>query len=158
MGSTLSESGASGKAGAVHYRLGDKPMFIQCCHCRNCQKQSGGPFVINGMIERDRIEITAGAPTPHEMKTDSGYPHDIWRCDDCGSALWSDYGRRGTLVFLRVTTLDAPLTPDAHIFTRSKLPWVSLPEGMRAFEIYYDMQKEWAPESLARRAALNLAR
>jgi hypothetical protein len=62
MGSTLSESGASGKAGAVHYRLGDKPMFIQCCHCRNCQKQSGGPFVINGMIERDRIEITAGAP------------------------------------------------------------------------------------------------
>jgi hypothetical protein len=61
---------------------------------------------------------------------------------------------------LRVATLDDPsaLPPDVHIFTRSKLDWVVLPEGVRAFEEYYDMQKEWPPESLARRAALNLAR
>jgi hypothetical protein len=90
------------------------------------------------------------------MKTDSGHPHDIYRCPKCQSALWSDYGRRRVMVFLRVATLDTPsaLPPDVHIYTRSKLDWVVLPDGARAFEEYYDMQKEWPPESLARREAM----
>ncbi|MBI1252685.1 MAG: aldehyde-activating protein [Alphaproteobacteria bacterium] len=135
-------------------------MFVNCCHCRDCQKQTGGGFAVNGVIERDRVALLQGAPTPHAMHTESGHPHDIWRCDACGGAVWSDYGRRGVLIFVRMTTLDDAdaITPDAHIFTRSKLPWVRLPETARAFEIYYDMAVEWPPESLARRAALNLAR
>lgn len=70
--------------------------------------------------------------------------------------MWSDYGRREVLSFLRATTLDerAALPPDVHIFTRSKLPWVVLPQGVRAFEAYYDMAREWPAESLARREAL----
>ena len=146
--------------GAVRYRLNDKPMFVNCCHCRDCQKQTGGGFAVNGVIERDRVELLRGAPTPHAMKTESGHPHDIWRCDSCGGAVWSDYGRRGVMIFVRMTTLDDAdkITPDAHIFTRSKLPWVQLPAQARAFEIFYDLAQEWPPESLARLAALNLAR
>ena len=69
--------------------------------------------------------------------------------------MWSDYGRRPYLRFVRVATLDAPhaIEPDAHIFTKSKAPWVRLPEGQRAFEIFYDMKAEWPPESMARRDA-----
>ena len=60
--------------------------------------------------------------------------------------------------FLRVGTLDAPgdLPPRAHIFTRSKVPWVVLPPDQPAFDIYYDMEQLWPAESLARRQALNL--
>jgi hypothetical protein len=70
--------------------------------------------------------------------------------------VWSDYSRRRILAFVRVATLDTPsvLPPDVHIYTRSKLEWVVLPEGARAFEEYYDMEKEWPAESLARRNAL----
>ncbi len=142
--------------GAIRYRLTSAPMFVHCCHCTDCQKQTGGAFAINAIIERGRIEILSGAPVAAEMKTDSGNPHDIYRCSACQTALWSDYGRRGTMVFVRVSTLDDAhkIAPDVHIFTRSKVPWVAIPPGVRAFDIYYDSKKEWPPESLARREAL----
>lgn len=142
--------------GRIRYRLAMPPMFVNCCHCRDCQRQTGGAFAINALTETDRIEMLQGRPEPVSMPTESGRSHDIYRCPDCWIALWSDYGRRPNLRFLRVATLDDPtaLEPDAHIFTRSKLPWVRLPENARAFDIYYDMKKEWPPESLKRREAI----
>jgi hypothetical protein len=142
--------------GEVKYRLHGPPMFVHCCHCTLCQRQTGSAFVVNALIETARVEILAGAPAAISMPTESGRAHDIHRCPTCQIALWSDYGRRGVLRFVRVTTLDEPaaLPPDVHIYVRSKLPWVRLPEGARAFEAYYDMEKEWPAESLARRAAL----
>ena len=142
--------------GAVRYRLKSGPMFVHCCHCSDCQRQVGSAFVINALIETDRIEVLSGEIAPTELPTDSGRPHLVYRCTACGTTLWSDYGDRKVMSFLRATTLDdrAALSPDAHIFTRSKLPWVRLPEGVRAYEVYYDMQAEWPAESLARREAL----
>ena len=144
--------------GAVKYRLETPPMFVNCCHCSDYRKQTGSAFAINALIETDRITILPGSIEPEviEMKTDSGKPHDIYRCPRCQTALWSDYGRRRVMRFVRVATLDDPsaLPPDVHIFTRSKLDWVVLPQGARAFAEYYDMAKEWPPASLARREAL----
>jgi len=142
--------------GAVRYRLTAAPMFVHGCHCRDCQRQTGGAFAINALIETDRIELRSGHPQPYAMPTDSGRPHDVHRCPDCGTAVWSDYGRRAALRFVRVSTLDDPtaLAPDVHIFVRSKLPWVVLPEDVPAFDVYYDMQTQWPAESLERRRAI----
>ena len=140
---------------AVRYRLKTQPMFVHCCHCKDCQRQTGSAFVINAIIETDRIEYS-GEPAPVIMKTDSGRPHDIYRCPKCQTAVWSDYGRRPAIRFVRVGTLDEPslLPPDVHIFTRSKLPWVVLPKDAKAFDVYYDMKTLWPKESLARREAI----
>lgn len=142
--------------GAVRYRLETPPMFVHCCHCRDCQRQTGGAFAINGLIETDRITLACGTPQPVRMATESGSPHDIHRCPSCATALWSDYGARPALRFVRLATLDDPsaFAPDVHIFTRSKLPWVRLPEHARAFDVFYDMQKEWSEQSLARRRTI----
>lgn len=142
--------------GAVRYRLNSKPMFVNCCHCRDCQRQTGSAFVINALIESARIEMLAGAPEPVGVPTDSGGPHDIYRCPKCRTALWSDYGHRPALRFVRVGSLDEPsaLSPDVHIFTRSKQPWVGLPRDVPAFEVYYDMKTLWPAESLERRRAI----
>ena len=142
--------------GAVRYRLGSAPMFVHCCHCRDCQRQTGSAFVINALIETDRIALLAGEPAPVAVPTDSGRPHAIYRCRACQTALWSDYGGRPVLRFVRVGTLDDPaaLPPDVHIFTRSKLPWVALPQSVPAFEVYYDTQALWPAASLARRRAI----
>ncbi|HEX7081490.1 MAG TPA: GFA family protein [Gammaproteobacteria bacterium] len=139
--------------GAVRYRLESEPMFVHCCHCRDCQRQTGSAFVLNALIETDRVVLLSGELTVHTMPTDSGRPHDVYRCATCGTAVWSDYGRRRYLRFVRVGTLDEPdaIAPDVHIYTRSKLPWVRLPEGARAFEAYYHMKTEWPPESQTRR-------
>jgi hypothetical protein len=142
--------------GAVRYRLGSAPMFVHCCHCRDCQRQTGSAFVLNALIETDRISLRSGKPIPIAVPTDSGRPHEIYRCPACQTALWSDYGGRPALRFVRVGTLDDPtaLTPDVHIYTRSKLPWVRLPEGVPAFSVYYDTQKLWPAASLERRRAI----
>src|SRR5215469_4459899 len=148
------EGGCS--CGAVRYRLTSAPMFVHCCHCLDCQRQTGSAFVINALIESDRIEQLSGEPEAVSMPTDSGRPHDIYRCPKCQTALWSDYGRRREILFVRSATLDKPLAPNAHIFTRSKLPWVKLPKNVPAFKIYYDMKKVWPAASQKRRAALGV--
>lgn len=142
--------------GQVRYRLGSAPMFVHCCHCRDCQRQTGSAFVINALIETDRIALLSGQPEPVAVPTDSGRPHDIYRCPNCRIAVWSDYGRRPSLRFVRVGTLDDPsaLVPDVHIYTRSKLPWVRLPEVVPAFEEYYEMNVLWPKDSLERRRAI----
>ncbi len=156
----MAESLAGGcSCGAVRFRLTTAPMFVHCCHCLDCQKQTGSAFAINALIETDRIEMLAGQPEPVSMPTDSGRPHDIYRCPKCKVAVWSDYGRRPYLRFVRVSVLDAPhaIVPDVHIYTRSKVPWVALPAGVPAFAEYYDMKTLWPAEAQERRRAASAA-
>jgi hypothetical protein len=142
--------------GAVRYRLASLPMFVHCCHCRDCQRQTGSAFVINALIETDRVAMLSGDPTPVAMSTDSGRPHKIFRCSDCRTAVWSEYGGLAALRFVRVGTLDDPaaLPPDVHIYVRSKLPWVTLPKSTPAFDAYYESAKLWPAASLERRRAI----
>ncbi|ASY65016.1 Gfa-like protein [Sinorhizobium sojae CCBAU 05684] len=138
--------------GRIRYRLKRRPMFVHCCHCTDCRRQLGSAFAINGLVETENVELLQGEPVLVTLSTDSGRPHDVYRCAECQSPLWSDYGRRKWLSFLRLATLDPPaeFTPDVHIYTRSKLDWLPLPPGARAFEAYYDVKAEWPKESLER--------
>src|SRR5271170_4321747 len=135
--------------GAVKYQLTSAPMFVHCCHCHDCQRQTGTAFVLNALIEADRVELLSGEPSASKMQTDSGRPHTVYRCPDCGTAVWSEYGGVKSLRFIRVGTLDDPsaLPPDVHIYTRSKLPWVALPETTPKFEAYYDSKQLWPAAS-----------
>jgi len=137
--------------GEVRYRLATDPMFVHCCHCLNCQRQTGSAFVINLLIEADRVELLAGEPKPVDVPRDDGSPQRIFRCPTCQVAVFSEYGAPQVL-FVRAGTLDEPreITPDVHIFTKSKADWVSLPETAPAFEIYYDSRTLWPAASLER--------
>jgi hypothetical protein len=142
--------------GAVRYRLASEPLFVHCCHCLNCQRQTGSAFVINLLIEADRVEVLAGEPQPVDAPRDDGSKQRIHRCPACQVAVYSDYGRP-ELLFVRGGTLDDPsrVTPDVHIYTKSKVPWVTLPDDAPAFDVYYDSKTLWPPASLERlRAAL----
>ena len=137
--------------GEVRYRLTSEPLFVHCCHCLNCQQQTGSAFVINILIEADRVELLGGDPQAVSVPRSGGKKQEIWRCASCQVALYSRY--TSPLVrFVRAGTLDDPsaVTPDVHIFTRSKLPWVSLPEDVPSFDVYYDTQKLWPAASLER--------
>jgi hypothetical protein len=137
--------------GAVRYRLASDPLITHCCHCLNCQRQTGSAFVINLLIEADRVELLAGDPQPVDVPRDDGSIQRIYRCPDCQVAVYSDYGRPEVL-FVRAGTLDEPssVAPDVHIFTKSKLSWVTLPGSVPAFEVYYDRKELWSAASLER--------
>jgi hypothetical protein len=142
---------------AVRYRLTDVPMFVHCCHCRWCQRETGSAFVLNALLEADRVELTSGTVEVINTPSNSGKGQRISRCPQCHIALWSNYAGGGDAFrFVRVGTLDDPdrWPPDVHIFTQSKQPWVILPAGVPAFDEYYKSAELWPAAALARRAAV----
>jgi hypothetical protein len=142
---------------AVRYRMTSRPLFVHCCHCRWCQRETGASFALNAMIEADRVVLLSGSPETIDTPSNSGRGQKIWRCPTCRIAVWSNYFGAGPKVhFVRVGTLDEPdrLPPDIHIFTASKQPWVILSPGTPAVPEYYDRNVHWPAESLARRQAL----
>jgi hypothetical protein len=141
----------------IRYRLASRPLFVNCCHCRWCQRDSGTAFAMNAMIEADRVEKLGGEVEVVDTPSLSGKGQRISRCPKCRIAVWSNYSGAGpTVRFVRVGTLDEPdrLPPDVHIFTMSKQPWVVLPEGVPAVEEYYDRNELWPKASLDRFTAL----
>ena len=141
----------------VRYRMTSVPLFVHCCHCRWCQRETGASFALNAMIEADRVVVLSGEPEAVATPSNSGKGQKIIRCPTCRIALWSNYAGAGDAIrFVRVGTLDNPdlFPPDIHIFTASKQPWVVLPQGTPAVAEYYDRDRYWPAESLERRRIL----
>lgn len=107
--------------------------------------------MINVLIETDRVQLLDGDPQPVSVPRGRAAKQKIWRCPACQIALYSQY-TSARIRFVRAGTLDDPASvePDVHIYTRSKLPWVTIPESVPAFSTYYDTKKLWPAASLAR--------
>jgi hypothetical protein len=141
----------------VRYRMETLPLFVHCCHCRWCQRESGASFALNALIEADRVTELGAPPELLRTPSESGKGQVVARCPQCKVAVWSNYSGAGPWIrFVRVGTLDNPdlLPPDIHIFTASKQPWVVLPPGTPAVSEYYGRESYWPRDSLARREAL----
>ena len=143
--------------GGVSYRLTDRPLFVHCCHCTWCQRESGSAFALNAIIETARLEVISGTPEWVTLPSASGRGQRVARCPDCRIALWSVYGGAGPLFsFVRVGTLEdtTACPPDIHIFTESRRSWVILPDdGTPVLPAFYRRSEYWPADSLARREA-----
>ena len=138
--------------GALTYRMTSEPMFVHCCHCRECQKQTGSAYVLNAFIEADQIEYE-GHTTEHLLPTPSGKGQIITRCRECGVAVFSNYLiRGGALRWVRVGTLNDPsqCPPQAQIFVKSKQPWVPLNPEIPSFDEFYQFESDWPEKSYLR--------
>ncbi len=139
--------------GAVRYRMESEPLIIHCCHCTWCQRQTGASYVLNALIETDRVTLLQGAPDAVDTPSASGKGQQIMRCPECRVAMWSHYAGFGDKVsFVRVGTLDdaGRFPPDVHIFTTSKQPWVQIPEDHPSFDEFYALKTQWPDDSRAR--------
>jgi hypothetical protein len=144
--------------GAVRYRMTGAPIFVHCCHCRSCQRETGSAFALNVLIEADRVALLEGEVELVNTPSESGAGQKIFRCPHCRVALWSNYAMPvgDKIRFVRAGTLDDPdsIAPDIHIFTRSKVPWLVLADGVPVRADYYDRKEIWPAASLARYDAL----
>ncbi|EFR04788.1 glutathione-dependent formaldehyde-activating [Nannizzia gypsea CBS 118893] len=144
----------------VRYQVKTAPLIVHCCHCTWCQRETGSAFVINAVIESDRLVLLTGETEIVNTPSASGKGQEIARCTSCRVALWSHYPNTGRLTsFIRVGTLDEPnsLPPDVHIFTSTKQKWVVLPPDAAVVETFYQLDETWSKESLARMEALKPA-
>ena len=140
--------------GDTRFEILGPPMIVHACHCTHCQRRSGVPFVVNLWIEDSLVNVLSGTPVKHgEVVSEQGQSSEGWACQKCGFGLWTVYhaARKGS-IFLRAGTLDDPseFPPDVHIFTRSKQPWVQIPDDVPSFEAFYDFRETWSTESQQR--------
>ncbi len=133
----------------VQYTLDKTPIFVNCCHCRDCQSLSGSAFAINIMVEAAAVKVTSDTQPSKKAVNRSDKPtdssDDSFHCLHCGVMLWATSGKFGSgLVFLRAGTLEEneKVVPDAHFFTRSKHPWITLPDGVKKFETMPNHEEE----------------
>ena len=144
--------------GDVRYQVMRDPFIVHGCHCRMCQRLSGGAFAINALVEAKKVKLLSGTPERVEMDTPSGKGQTILRCSRCKVAVWSHYymgGIREGICFVRVGTLDNPdlMPPDVHIYTTTRQSWLTLPEDAHVVDIFYDFNSTWSAEDNAWRKA-----
>ena len=137
----------------ISFHLTSDPMFVNCCHCTWCQRETGSSYVINAVIETDRVILNSGTTEVIQTPSASGKGQKIHRCPTCKVALWSHYpGGGDKLAFVRVGTLENAysISPHAHIFASTKHAWVLFSDDIPVFEGYYDRTTLWPKESLLR--------
>jgi hypothetical protein len=146
--------------GVTRYRLTARPLFVHCCHCTWCQRETGSAFAVNALIEASRVELPQGDIALVTLPSPSGNGQVFARCRDCGITLWSYYAAaREKIAFIRTGTLDDPAAfpPDIHIYTSTRRPWVTLPGGVPAVPEYYRRSEYWPDDSIARCSAATAA-
>jgi hypothetical protein len=137
---------------AVRYAVTAPPLIVHACHCRDCQRLTGSAFVVNLWIENQFVDSLGAAPRGFTLPSGSGKTHEVCFCDRCATYVWSRYAVAPACLFVRAGTLDTPdaFSPDVHIFTRSKVPWLELPAGVRAFDTTYRIDDVWTAASRER--------
>jgi hypothetical protein len=122
--------------GAVRYRVTGEPLTLYACHCTDCQGLSGSAFRLSMPILRDTLQVTQGRPEEFQYTPIGASPKRGRRCPACSTWLWGEPERMPQVVILRPSTLEdrSWLDPVAHIWVRSKQPWVRIPAGTLTFE------------------------
>ena len=135
--------------GEVNYVITDKPLFTQACHCKNCKISTGSSYVIHTMIFEDDFFIE-GKISSTELDTGSGKGYDGYFCIKCGVYLYCKYNIASGRLAVRTSTLENPITPQAHIFVKDKDPWIEISNKDICHESMYDRDKTWPKQSLFR--------
>ena len=126
------EGGCS--CGQVRYRLTTGPMFVNCCHCTQCQKQSASAFGLAVPVPREVLSVDG--PTSYwSRSTYSGGRTDCHFCTECGTRVFHARAGGTGFVTVKASAFDdtADLEPRAHLWVSMKLPWTLIPEGVEQY-------------------------
>lgn len=136
----------------VRYRMLATPLFVHCCHCTWCQRETGSAFVVNALVEADRFELVQGEIERIDTPSSSGQGQEIVRCPVCKVALWSTTARRGGR-FISCASERSRIRAPArrtYIYISTRQPWVVPPADVPAVPEYYRRSDYWPAESIAR--------
>ncbi len=124
------------QCGAVRYRVVGEPVVLAVCHCSECQRQSGSAFGMSLIVPKKSFQILSGETKTFTRKADSGREVECVFCPECGTRVYHVPGLPGDNLNIKPGTLDdrSWLVPAVHVWTRSKQPWVPIPEGVPCVE------------------------
>ena len=121
--------------GAVRYAIGGVPIAVVACHCTQCRKQSGAAYSVNLVVPADTMRVDGATAVWEDRETGSGLLLRREFCGACGSPIRS-VPAESPFVAVKAGTLDDAdgWAPMLHIWTRSKLAWVTIADGLPSFE------------------------
>jgi hypothetical protein len=122
--------------GAVRYRVHGKPLLGTVCHCRFCQRRLASAFAVLATFAEDKVELLQGELAEREHRSDvSGRWLRMCFCPECGTTVSHTAEIRPGARTIAAGTFDEPgwFTVDRHIWVRSKLPWVTVPQGVESY-------------------------
>jgi len=113
------------QCGSVRYRVCEAPFVIYACHCTNCQKQSGGAFVLSAAVAESSLSFTAAEPSRFTWTSDAGTERYGLFCASCGGRIANGQTPSIGVYSLRAGTLDDTswVRPAGHIWMRSAQRW-----------------------------------
>ena len=133
------------QCGAVRYTAQPSmPSHIYACHCTECQSQTGSACAVHQWMQPHDLKIEGQLIEGRRTKAD-GATLSIFGCPNCLSRIYSQNSLRPQLITLRAGTRDdsSTITPEFHMWTRSKQPWIAIPEGALALETQAQSIQEW---------------
>ncbi|MDG5747341.1 GFA family protein [Qipengyuania sp. XHP0207] len=131
--------------GAVTYTLREafrlKPY---ACHCTECQTRTGSAFSEHMLFMLSDLELNGDLDVARYTQP-SGAQSEIFCCAICKARIYAVNNTREGMASLRCGTLDnsASVVPAAHLWVRSKQPWIGLPEGAKAMDEQPRTNEEW---------------
>jgi len=119
------------RCGGVRYELKGKPIWVAHCHCNDCRRSVGAPFVTWGGWRTDAVSWTTIAPAPH--RSSAGVTRSF--CPTCGTPIAFIGERWPGEIHIPVGTLDDPASvePRAHTYWSEKLPWIHISDNLKKF-------------------------
>lgn len=124
------------QCGAIRYRVLEKPVALAVCHCTECQRQSGSAFGMSLVVRKSSFELESGEPRTFTRTAASGRLLACVFCPSCGTRIYHEPAYMPGTLNIKPGTLDDTswLVPDLHAWTKSKQPWVPIPDGATCFD------------------------
>ena len=126
--------------GSLVYEAEGQPSTVTVCHCRFCQRATGGAYLVDALFRRSRFRILDGTPSVYDHVSEgSGNVVHIQFCATCGTKLWLEFERWPDLIGVYAGTLDDPggfdRSPDRthYIFADQAADWTVMPAGARVY-------------------------
>lgn len=122
--------------GAIRYECNAAPMFTWICHCRECQRSTGGGGAVNAVFVASAVKFTRGQPKFHDSPGTSAHKTHRGFCPECGSPIAAKADLFPQIHGISAASLDDPdrLQLVAPIWTSSARSWDSMPPDLARFE------------------------
>lgn len=125
------------QCGAVRYRVTQEPLGVRVCHCKECQRQSGGAFSLSMLVRDEAFSVLQGTVKSFTRSSDSGRSVTGSFCPECGTRIFHRAELYRGYTNVRAGTLDDTswIKPTASIWMKSKQAWVRMQDDLDHVEL-----------------------
>jgi hypothetical protein len=124
--------------GVIRYESKVEPIMMIHCHCRDCQRSSGGPYASFVVVPTEAFKLLQGSLRFHASPSERGGKTSRGFCPECGSPILGNPESIPHIVAIRTASLDDPswFNSQMDVWTSDAQPWDQMDPKLPKFEKY----------------------